>query len=174
MGSTTPAVARMPLIPYLCAMADVHDIDDFQYLRDKRSPVPKSDTVSRVMSANKAKDTKPEKALREALRISGLIGYRLHYEKMPGRPDICFVSKKIAIFVNGCFWHRCPHCNYPYPKNNQVFWKDKFDKNIARDQKKIDQLHALGWRTFVVWECEIKKDVATLVRSIQNADTMPI
>ena len=128
------------------------------YSRDKRSPIPKSDAVSKVMSANKRRDTGPEKALKSALREKGLVGYRLNYKKVPGRPDICFVSKKMAIFVNGCFWHRCPHCNYPDPKHNQKFWIEKFSKNVARDKKKIEQLEELGWRTYVVWECEIKKD----------------
>ena len=123
-------------------MADIHDSDTRSYVRDKRSPVPKSDGVSKVMSANKAKDTNPEKSLRKALRNVGLVGYRLNYKKVPGRPDICFVSKKLAIFVNGCFWHRCPYCDYPYPKHNQKFWIDKFNKNIARDQKKIEQLES--------------------------------
>src|SRR5688572_12008011 len=106
------------------------------YIRDKRSPKPKSETVSRVMSANKAKNSKPEVHLRKALWNQGAKGYRLHYKKVPGRPDICYVSKKVAIFVNGCFWHRCPHCNYQLPKTNTEFWKEKFGKNVNRDLKK--------------------------------------
>lgn len=81
------------------------------YSRDKRSPVPKNDTVSRVMSANRAKNSKPEVRLRKALWHAGLKGYRLHHKRIPGRPDISFVGKKLAIFVHGCFWHRCPKCD---------------------------------------------------------------
>lgn len=92
-----------------------------KYLRDKRSPTPKNESTSRVMSANKGKDSKPETTLRKKIWSEGLKGYRLHYKKIPGRPDICFVSKKVAIFVNGCFWHRCPKCNYSLPKNNTEF-----------------------------------------------------
>jgi DNA mismatch endonuclease (patch repair protein) len=77
------------------------------YVRDKRSPVPKNEAVSRVMSANRAKNTKPELLLRKALWQAGARGYRLHYKRVPGRPDISFVSKKVAIFVNGCYWRRC-------------------------------------------------------------------
>ncbi len=96
------------------------------YVRDKRSPVPKNEAVSRVMSANRAKNTKPELTLRKALWHAGARGYRLHFRiKLPSclrrggtrslrdgvvgavRPDISFVSKKVAIFVNGCYWHRC-------------------------------------------------------------------
>lgn len=76
------------------------------YVRDKRSPVPKSEATSRVMSANRGRDTGPELLLRRALRAAGHRGYRLHYKKAPGRPDISYVSRKIAIFVHGCFWHR--------------------------------------------------------------------
>jgi DNA mismatch endonuclease (patch repair protein) len=88
-----------------------------EYIRDKRSPTPKSDAVSRVMSANRAKNGKPELLLRKALRHAGLRGYRLHYRvklsevRTPHstirnatvRPDISFVGKKLAIFVHGCF-----------------------------------------------------------------------
>lgn len=82
------------------------------YLRDKRSPRPKSETVSRVMSANRAKDTRPEIVLRRMLWQAGARGYRLHHKRLPGRPDIAFVSKRVAIFVNGCYWHHCPKCNH--------------------------------------------------------------
>ena len=76
------------------------------YVRDKRSPVPKSEAASRVMSANRGRDTGPELRLRRALWAAGRRGYRLHYKKAPGRPDIAYPSRKIAIFVHGCFWHR--------------------------------------------------------------------
>ena len=120
------------------------------------------------MRANKAKDTKPEVLLRKALREQGLVGYRLHYKKVPGHPDISFVGKKVAIFVNGCFWHRCPHCDLPLPKSNRDWWKAKFDANIKRDTRKVEQLNELGWKVIVVWECEIKEDVIKKIRDIQK------
>src|SRR4051812_18942030 len=88
-----------------------------QYVRDKRSPKPKNSIVSRVMSANKGKDTKPEIFLRKKLWEKGLRGFRKNYKLIPGKPDIVYTKKKIAVFVNGCFWHRCPHCNLSLPKN---------------------------------------------------------
>lgn len=139
------------------------------YVRDKRSPRPKSDAVSRVMSANRAKDSKPELLLRKALWHAGLRGYRLHYSRVPGRPDISFVSKKLAIFVHGCFWHRCPKCAYKLPKNNRAFWKAKFDRNVARDQRKVDDLKALGWKVITVWECDLKKNLPAVVKTIKKA-----
>ncbi|MGD9631040.1 MAG: very short patch repair endonuclease [Pyrinomonadaceae bacterium] len=137
-------------------------------MRDNRSPTPTSDAVSRVMSANRSRDTKPEITLRKALWNAGHRGYRLHYKKVPGRPDISFVGKKVAIFVNGCYWHRCPKCNYPLPKNNTAFWQAKFDRNIERDARKRKDLKALGWKVITVWECDLKKRMpATLARIVK-------
>lgn len=127
-------------------------------MRDGRAPVPESDSVSRVMSANKGKDTKPELMLRQALREIGIRGYRLHWTKAPGRPDIAFPGRMIAIFVHGCYWHRCPICNPPLPKTHTAFWREKFEKNKSRDERKIQKLKGDGWRVVVIWECEIKNN----------------
>lgn len=118
------------------------------------------------MSANRAKDSKPELLLRKVLWNSGHRGYRLHYKKVPGRPDISYVSKKLAIFVHGCFWHRCPKCDYTLPKTNRKFWKAKFDRNVARDNKKVVDLKALGWKVITVWECELKTNPSKILRNI--------
>ena len=142
------------------------------YSRDKRSPKPLSESTSKVMSANKAKNTKPEILLRKALWEKGIRGYRLNWKKAPGRPDIAFPGKKIAIFINGCYWHRCPKCDLPLPKSNVQFWKDKFDKNIARDKKKNKELLDLGWNVLVFWECDIKTDIfdcSKIIKEILNA-----
>ena len=139
------------------------------YIRDKRSPVPLNENVSRVMSSNKAKNTKPELRLRKALYAEGIRGYRLNWKKAPGRPDIAFPGKKIAIFINGCYWHRCPHCELPLPKTNKEFWEEKFDKNIKRDIKKEKELLDLGWIVLVFWECKIKtnmKDCTNKIKAI--------
>jgi DNA mismatch endonuclease (patch repair protein) len=138
------------------------------YKRDKRSPKPKNESTSKVMSANKHKNTKPEIMLRRALYAKGLRGYRIHSKQLPGKPDIAFISKKIAVFINGCFWHRCPHCNYSLPKNNTQFWKEKFEKNIQRDEKKKDNLESIGWQVVTVWECELKKNIETQIRKIKS------
>lgn len=137
------------------------------YSRDARSPVPKNGNVSRVMSANKAKHTKPEILLRRKMFSSGLRGYRLHYKEVPGRPDIVFTKTKVAIFVNGCYWHRCPTCKLPLPQNNVVFWKEKFEKNITRDKRKTNNLEHLGYKVLVVWECELKKDIELIIGRIK-------
>ncbi len=142
---------------------------DIEYSRDKRSPVPKSETVSRVMSANRAKNTSPELTLRKRLWSVGHKGYRLHYKKIPGRPDITFISKKVAIFVNGCFWHRCPHCSYSLPKTNTDFWKEKFKRNKRRDEEKERELNKRGWKVLVIWECELKKNIESVINRVRKS-----
>ena len=139
-----------------------------KYSRDKRSPKPLNESTSKVMSANKAKNTKPELLLRKALWKKGHKGYRLNWKKVPGRPDIAFPGRKLAIFVNGCYWHRCPKCDLPLPKTNTQFWKKKFDNNVKRDKKKEDELLSLDWIVLVFWECDIKSDISVSVDKISK------
>lgn len=110
-----------------------------------------------TMQANKSKNTKPELAVRQALRTAGLPGYRLHWKKAPGKPDVCYPGRRVAIFVNGCFWHRCPHCHLRLPKTNRDFWRAKFERNRARDSRDNALLVQDGWTVVVVWECQLKK-----------------
>lgn len=126
-----------------------------KYIRDGRAPIPKSETTSRIMSKIRAKNTKPEILLRKALWKEGCRGYRLHWKKAPGRPDICFPGKKVAIFVHGCFWHRCPHCKPSMPKTHKKFWQEKFQNNKERDKKKIKALKKQGWEVLTIWECQL-------------------
>lgn len=128
------------------------------YIRDYRSPRPKSHVVSRVMSANRAKGTNPEVVLRKRLHKFGLAGYRLQPKGIIGRPDIVYKSYRLALFINGCFWHHCRHCNFQLPKTNRPFWKNKFLSNQKRDARNIRELKRDGWKVFVIWEHEIKKD----------------
>ena len=139
-----------------------------EYIRDGRAPIPKDETRSRIMSAIRGKDTKPELALRKALREIGLPGYRLHWKKAPGRPDIAYPGRKVAIFAHGCYWHRCPHCGPSSPKTNIDFWEKKFKRNVERDAKKKRSLEEAGWKVFVFWECEIKEDVVKLVEEVKS------
>lgn len=127
------------------------------YIRDGRAPIPENENISKVMRANKGKDTNPELQVRRELRLAGFPGYRLHWKNVPGRPDISYPGRKIAIFVNGCFWHRCPVCRPSSPKTNKDFWGNKFDKNIERDKRKIEELSLMGWNVFILWECQIKE-----------------
>lgn len=118
-------------------------------------PPATSAAVRHVMRANRARDTAPELALRRALRAAGLVGYRLNWKGAVGRPDIAFPGRRVAIFVHGCFWHRCPDCRLPLPKSNREFWKAKFRLNRERDRRKRRALESAGWYVVELFECEI-------------------
>lgn len=137
------------------------------YVRDYRSPMPLNENTSKSMSSNKGRNTKPELVLRKALREEHMAGYRVQW-KIPGKPDIAYPGKHIAIFVNGCFWHRCPHCALPLPKNNVDFWRKKFEDNVERDRRNVALLKSEGWAVFTVWECEIKTDLPAVIRKIRE------
>ena len=103
-----------------------------------------------------AKDTKPEMIVR---RMAHALGYRfrLHRKDLPGRPDLVFPSRRMVIFVHGCFWHRHPGCRLAsMPKTRSSFWRAKFDANIHRDSIAIEMLRRAGWKVLVVWECETR------------------
>ena len=108
------------------------------------------------MRAVKSRDTSPELAVRALLRKFAP-GYRLHRADIPGKPDIAYVGKKLAIFVHGCFWHghECAR-GARLPKANADYWRAKIARNVARDARHREALAAQGWRVFVVWECELK------------------
>ena len=109
------------------------------------------------MSAVRTRDTKPEIALRRALFSCGL-RFRLGANgKLPGRPDILFPRSRVAVFVDGCFWHCCP-IHGTWPRNNESFWLQKLTRNVERDRKVDFALKALQWEVVHVWEHELKGD----------------
>lgn len=124
------------------------------YLRDGRAPVPKKEATSRVMSANKNKNTKPELLFRKLLYRNGLKGYRLNYKALPGSPDIFFPKQKIVIFIDGCFWHGCKKC-YSIPKTNKNFWETKIETNIKRDRLVNIKLQKNNIKVMRIWEHKI-------------------
>ena len=106
------------------------------------------------MSRITAKNTKPEIAVRKMIYKMGY-RYRLHRKNLPGKPDIVFGPMNLALFVNGCFWHRHDNCKYTYnPKTRKNFWNKKFTDTIKRDIKNRIELEKLGWKSAVIWECE--------------------
>lgn len=118
-----------------------------------------TEAIRKTMQGNKRKDTRPELKVRAMLREMGFPGYRLQWKKTPGHPDIAYPGRKIAIFVNGCFWHHHHNCSLAYtPKSNIGFWEEKFARNIERDRKTTEALEADGWTVVTIWECELKKD----------------
>ncbi len=111
------------------------------------------------MSAIKSKNTKPELLLRKTLFSYGY-RYRIHANSIPGHPDLWFRKYNVAVFVNGCFWHRHQGCKYAYiPKSRTEFWEKKFEQNVKRDQMVMSQLEKKGIRYLIVWECSIKKAI---------------
>lgn len=111
----------------------------------------RSAVMRRVGSIN----TRPEVAVRKIAHALG-VRYRLHCHNVPGRPDLAIVSKKQAVFVHGCFWHRHTCEAASLPKSNTQYWTEKQQRNSSRDKKNIRRLRRDGWRVLVIWECEIK------------------
>ena len=142
------------------------------FIRDGRAPLPLRESTSRVMSANRARDTQPELTLRRALWKDGIRGYRVNWKKAPGRPDIAYPARKIAVFLNGCFWHSCPYCRPKLPKSHSAFWKQKFRSNVLRDKIKILQLKRAGWKVLTIWECKLKKNVQRSVARVEELLTI--
>jgi len=125
-------------------------------MADKHSKETRSYNMSRIRSTN----TKPEETVRKYLFSKGF-RYRKNDLKLPGKPDIVLPKYKTVIFVNGCFWHKHEGCRYfVWPKNNADFWREKIERNIARDIQVYRLLESEGWRIIVVWECELKQGKA--------------
>ena len=107
------------------------------------------------MSRIKSKNTSPERAVRSIIHSLGY-RFRLHFAKLPGKPDITLPRLKAVVFVHGCYWHRHPGCKLAYtPKTHQEFWNKKFCDNVTRDQHVKNELRNLGWLILTVWECEL-------------------
>ncbi|WP_430382620.1 very short patch repair endonuclease [Streptomyces sp. P10-4] len=123
--------------------------------------VPSSAAVSARMSRQGSRDTAPEVAVRRLLHAAGL-RYRVN-RPVPGMPrrtiDIVFTKAKVAIFLDGCFWHGCPK-HATHPKVNAEWWRAKLDKNMARDLETTEHLQAAGWTVLRFWEHESPEDVA--------------
>ncbi len=123
-----------------------------------------SKVVSKTMAAVKSVDTSPERKLRAGLFARGL-RYRLHYNRLPGKPDIVFVSAKVAVFVDGDYWHGNQWRLRGFKSldgqlrgvSNRAYWKKKIEGNMTRDRENTAKLKKAGWKVVRIWESDINK-----------------
>ena len=129
-------------------------------MTDVLTPAQRKQNMSRI----RGKNTGPEIKLRKKLWSQDVRGYRIHCN-LPGKPDIVFTKKKIAIFIDGCFWHKCPYC-FQEPETRNEFWMKKIGTNVERDLKNTRQLQEDGWTVLRFWEHEIRKTPDNVVEKI--------
>lgn len=122
----------------------------------------------RAMQAVKGKATRIERRLWAMLAGLGVKGWRKNATDLPGSPDVAFEAEKIAIFVDGCFWHGCPVCNRPLPQTRRDYWQGKIERNIQRGHRSNQQLHAMGWQVVRIWEHEILRELTTVRRRLKR------
>lgn len=137
-------------------------------MSDSLTPEKRSWNMSRIRS----KDTSVEIKVRKYLFSQGL-RYRKNVLSLPGKPDIVFPKYRVVVFIHGCFWHRHEGCKRATtPKTRQEYWIPKFQRNVENDNKHYRELEELGWRTIVVWECEVNKQfektMEELIHKIKN------
>jgi DNA mismatch endonuclease, patch repair protein len=143
-----------------------------QDLRQSRQPRDRPLTRSENMSRIRGKDTQPELAVRRAIWAAGL-RYRLHDKRLPGKPDLVFPGRRVAVFVHGCFWHCHDGCKYfRIPKTRTEWWVAKLARNKSRDAEVRGALEAKGWRVLVIWECEVA-DQGLLNDFVSRVKLMP-
>lgn len=112
---------------------------------------------SSIMRRITGRNTKPEIAVRSIVHRMGF-RFRLHRNNLPGSPDLALSRHRKVIFVHGCFWHGHQGCvRSKRPTTNVEFWSNKLEKNSERDSRVRKQLHRLGWKVLIVWQCEIRK-----------------
>lgn len=127
---------------------------------DVHSKKQRSFNMSRIKSSN----TKTEISFRKYLWSQGIRGYRLH-SRITGKPDLYFPKKKLAVFIDGCFWHKCKKC-FVKPKTNVKFWTEKINSNIKRDLKVNKKLKSENIKILRLWEHEVDNDPGNCYRQI--------
>lgn len=137
--------------------------------REPRPPPASSPAVTRVMQANRGKQTEIERSFRRALRQAGLTDFRMNDKRLPGRPDFAFHSERVAIFTNGCFWHQHSRHRWQPMKAHPGYWSAKFARNVERDARKRAELERMGWTVLIVWECELNEAADRCVARVREA-----
>lgn len=139
---------------------------------DPAALTPPTPGRSRNMAAIRRKDTKPERAIRSLLHAAGRryrVDVRLVLEGARPRPDILFTGARVAVFVDGCFWHCCPE-HGRQPGVNGGYWGPKLERNVARDRAADEALKAAGWTVVRVWEHEAPQEATERILAVLDAD----
>jgi DNA mismatch endonuclease (patch repair protein) len=129
-----------------------------------------AETRSRIMRSIRNKDTKPEQVVRRALFAEGY-RYRLHAKQLPGKPDIVFHGRRKVVLIHGCFWHQHPSARCKVkgtPASNRGYWTPKLHRNVQRDYENLAALRKLGWKTLIVWECNLRSDPQKAIAKIRT------
>ena len=121
---------------------------------------------SEVMSKIRSKNTKTEVEFRKKVWAVGF-RYRLHSKKLQGKPDLVFASKKVVVFIDGCFWHKCPKC-FKQPASNKKYWDWKIQYNVDKDKRISKELRKLGWNVIRIWEHDTKKNPGKCIEKIKR------
>ena len=126
-------------------------------------------TRSWIMSRVVSRNTRPEMIVREALRRGGL-RFRTQANQLPGKPDFVLPRIKLAVFVNGCFWHWHGCKRSRMPKANRRYWQEKIARNLRRDRRNKRALRKEGWHYWTIWECDLKRGILRLVGRIRTLE----
>ncbi len=130
-------------------------------MADTHSKEIRSMNMSHIRSTN----SKPEEIVRKYLFSRGL-RYRKNVKKLPGTPDLVFAKYRTVVFVNGCFWHHHDCGRFVWPSSNEDYWRKKINRNVERDADNTKLLKSQGWTVLIIWECQLKKNVAE--KNLQN------
>lgn len=123
---------------------------------------------SAIMAKVRSKNTKPEIAVRRAIHRAGF-RFRLHRSDLPGNPDVVFPRHRLALFVHGCFWHRHGCKRTTMPATNKEFWSEKFRRTLERDKRALKELEEIGWKTAVIWECQLETGINALLETLTES-----
>jgi DNA mismatch endonuclease, patch repair protein len=133
-----------------------------------RKPLTRSEQMARIRGQN----TGPERLLRSALWAAGL-RFRIHAVTPVGRPDVVFPGRRLAVFIDGCFWHGCP-LHYVRPRSRLDHWEGRLRANVDRDRRQTLELESLGWCVLRVWEHEVYEELPEVVQQVQKVLRSPV
>lgn len=133
---------------------------------------PDESRSTNMRSIRSAGNRSTELRLRSLLVRSGIQGWKVTPQGILGKPDFLFPKHKVAIFIDGCFWHACPKCGHT-PKTNRKYWRAKIERNKERDKRISAQLRRSGFEVLRIWECDLKKDPHGCLRRVVARVPLP-